>query len=166
MSHRHRLHAGERRLGRRVGRAEEPLEAHPARPLRHREDAADPPQAPVERELPDGRVLLERSARHLAGRRQDGEGDREVEAGSLLPQLGGSEIDGDPAPGELELGRRDPAAHAFARLLAGAVGEAHDRERRQAVLDVRLDLDPAGLEADERVRDRACEHVSTVRAQP
>ena len=28
-----------------------------------------------------------------------------------------------------------------------------------AALDVRLDLDPAGVEPDERVGDRACEHL-------
>jgi hypothetical protein len=30
---------------------------------------------------------------------------------------------------------------------------------------VRFDLDPAGLEADERKRDRAAEHPSTVRSR-
>jgi hypothetical protein len=47
-------------------------------------------------------------------------------------------------------------------LLAGSVGEADDREPRNAVLEVRLHLDAAWIEADERVRDGACEHVATV----
>jgi hypothetical protein len=31
---------------------------------------------------------------------------------------------------------------------------------------VRLDVDPTWLEADERMGDRACKHVSTLRAIP
>ena len=55
-----------------------------------------------------------------------------------------------------------PAADAFLRLLAGAVGQPDDRERRPRQLQVRLDLDPARLETDERMRDRASEHVATL----
>ena len=57
-----------------------------------------------------------------------------------------------------------PRADALLRLLAGAVGEADDRERRHAELEVRLDLDAAGVEADERVRDGAGEHTSKLGA--
>ena len=45
----------------------------------------------------------------------------------------------------------------------GAVGEADDRERGQAAVEVRLDLDAARLEADERVGDGAREHARRVR---
>ena len=75
---------------------------------------------------------------------------------------GRSEVDGDPPDRPLELGRRDADADALLRLLAGAVGEADDREAGDAELEVRLDLDAARLEADERVRDRPREHGSTV----
>ena len=34
-----------------------------------------------------------------------------------------------------------------------------------AVADVRLDVDPPRLETDERMRDRACKHTSTLRAE-
>jgi hypothetical protein len=47
-------------------------------------------------------------------------------------------------------------------LLARAVGEPDDRERRDAQLEMGLDLDPAWLESDECVGDRACEHHATV----
>ena len=61
----------------------------------------------------------------------------------------------------------DAAPHAMLRLLAGAVGEADDRERGLLTrAQVCLDLDPARLEADERERDRATEHASTVRPNP
>ena len=49
-------------------------------------------------------------------------------------------------------------------LLTRAVGEADDREGRLLTrAQVRLDLDAARLEADERERDRAAQHLSTVR---
>jgi hypothetical protein len=41
----------------------------------------------------------------------------------------------------------DPAANPFLGLLAGPVGEADDCERRRAVLQMRLDVDPARVEA-------------------
>ena len=62
----------------------------------------------------------------------------------------------------LELGRRDAAADPLLRLLAGAVGQPDDRERRRAALQVRLDLDAPRVEADERVGDGAGEHVATL----
>jgi hypothetical protein len=51
-------------------------------------------------------------------------------------------------------------------LLAGTVGEPDDRERGLLTrAQVRLDLDSARLEPDERERDRATEHPSTVRRE-
>ena len=98
----------------------------------------------------------------LTRRGEHGERDRQVEAGALLAQLGRREVDRQPAKGELELGGRDPAPDALLRLLARAVGETDDRERRDAVLDVRLHLDALWLEPDECMRDRACEHTATL----
>src|SRR5581483_11718191 len=69
---------------------------------------------------------------------------------------------GDPALRPLELRRGDSRSDTLLRLLAGAVGEADDRERRHAALQMRLDLDAARLEADESMRDGACEHVATL----
>ena len=128
-----------------------------------RERAADRAQPPVERELADRRVALELVARHLLRRREHRERDRQVEAGALLPQLRGGEADDDAPSRELELGRGDPAADALARLVQRLVGEPDDRERRHPVPDVRLHLDAPGLEADEGMGDRACEHASTLR---
>jgi hypothetical protein len=109
--------------------------------------------------------VLERAARHLSRSREERERDREVEPRALLAQLGGREIDRDAPVGEAQLGGRDAAAHAFARLLAGPVGEADDREAGNAVADVRLDVDAPRLETDERMGDRACKHTSRLRAK-
>jgi hypothetical protein len=46
--------------------------------------------------------------------------------------------------------------------LAGAVSEADDRKRRQAPLEVRLDLHPASIKADKSMRDCPCKHVVTI----
>ncbi len=104
--------------------------------------------------------------RNLARSRQDGERDRQVEPGALLPQLRRSEIDRDPPVRPDELGRGDPAPDALLRLLAGAVGQPDDRERRDAELQVSLDLDSARIEADESVRDRAREHEPDASRKP
>ena len=48
------------------------------------------------------------------------------------------------------------------RLRTGSIGEPDDREAGHAAVDVRLDLDAARLEADERVCDGAREHDPTV----
>ena len=51
-------------------------------------------------------------------------------------------------------------------IVSLAVGETDDGEHRlRARAQVRLHLDPAWLEADERERDRATEHSPTVRTK-
>ena len=166
MADRDRRHTGERRLASRVGGAQQTLGTEPPCALGDGEDAADPAQPAVERELADRSGALERAARKLLRRGEQRKRDREVEAGALLAQLGRREIDRDPSGREGQLGGRDAAPHALPRLLAGAVGEADDREARQAVADVRLHVDPARLEPDERMGDRACEHAPRLGAEP
>ena len=112
---------------------------------------------------PTAGVLGEPLGRQLPRRSENRERDRKIESRSLLPQRRGREIDGDaPVERPLERRRHDAAPHAVLRFLAGAIREADDREARDAGLQVRLDLDPARLEADECVGHRACEHGPTV----
>ena len=165
MPDRDRGNAGKRRLACGVGGAEETIRAEPPRALGNGENAADPPEPSVERELPDGGGALEGAAWELLRRREEREGDRQVEAGALLAQLRRGEIDRDAPRGEGQLGSRDPTAHSLPRLLAGAIREADDREARDAVANVRLYVDPTRLEADESVRDRACKHASRLGAE-
>ena len=159
MVERHRLDAGESRLGRGARRAQDPGQAGPARRLRKGDRATDRPQPPVEGKLADSGVLGQPVARDLPGGGEDRERDREIEARALLAQAGRREVDGDPALRPLELRRGDSAAHALLRLLAGAVGEPDDRERGHSALEVRLDLDPTCVEPDERMRDGPRQHV-------
>ena len=158
MAHRHRLDARERDLRRRLLRAEHASETRAPRAFRHGQCAADGPDAAVERELTQRCVQGEQVARHLPGCRENRERDREVEAGPLLAQARRREVDRDPAAGPVPLRRRDPAADALLRLLAGAVGQPDDREGGDAAADVGLHLDATGVEADDGVGDRAREH--------
>ena len=171
MPDRDRGDARQSRLAGGVGRAQETLGTEPPSTLCDGEDAADPAETAVERELAERGGALERAARELLRRceerernlprsRQHGQGDREVEARTLLAERRRREVDDDPAVGPVGLGRPDAAADALLRLLTGAIGEADDGEARDAVANVRLHVDPARLEADERMRDRACKHAS------
>jgi hypothetical protein len=49
------------------------------------------------------------------------------------------------------------------RLLAGAVRQADDGEARNAVLEMRLDLDPPGIEPHQGMGDGPREHRPTLR---
>ena len=79
MPHRDGLHAGECRLCRGVGRAQQPVDPRTRCSLRHREDSADAPQPPVEPKLTDCRMPVQALGRKLPGRREDRERDRQVE---------------------------------------------------------------------------------------
>src|SRR5207249_10463367 len=137
------------------------LETHPPGTLCDDEDSPDPAEAPVERKLAHRGVAVELVVRNLARRGEHREGDRQVVAGPLLAKAGRREVDRDAPARELELRRSYAAPDALPRLRAGAVGQADDHERRRPVPDVGLDFDASRLEADERMRDGACEHAST-----
>ena len=166
MPYRHGLDAGEGDLGRRLGGADDVRETRPAGAFGDRERPCDRPDAAVERELTDGCVVGEALRGQLPRRREYREGDGEVEPGALLAQGRGCKVHRDPAV-ERPLERRgdDPAPNPVLRLLAGPVGEPDDRESGNARLEMSLHLDLAWLEADQRMRDRACEHASKVGAK-
>ena len=156
------LDPGEGGLGRRLRRTQDPRQPRATGALGDGEDSADGTDAAVEGELADDRVRRERVEWELSGCRQDREGDREIEGGSLLPEARRRQVHDDPPAGPLEFSGRDPAADALLRLLAGAAGEPDDRERRHAALEVRFDLDAPRLEAHERMRHGAGKHPPTV----
>ena len=86
------LDARERRFGRGLGGADDALETGQASALRDRERARDRPDAPVEPELADGRVLREPLRRKLPRGGEHGERDREDRSPSppcaALPERG------------------------------------------------------------------------------
>ena len=84
----------------------------------------------------------------LAGGGEDAERDRQVEAARLLRQVGRREADRDAlVVRELEAARLQRRADALARLLDLGVGEADEREARQAVGEMHLDRHRGRFEA-------------------
>jgi hypothetical protein len=160
--HGHRFDPGERHFGARLGRADDPIDSGPACALGGDERPRNGTEPPIERQLSDRGMAGESSGGQLARRRQDGQSDRDVESGALLAQPGGSQVDGQSAARPLELGRGDAASNTMLRLLARAIGQPDDRERRSAALEVGFDLDAARIEANKGVSYRPGEHVVTI----
>ncbi len=79
---------------------------------------------------------------------------------AFLRQVGGREIDGDAARRQRQAGGDQRGAHALARLAHRLVGQADDVEGRQAGRDLHLHVDRAGLDALERNRGDALDHVA------
>jgi len=127
-----------------------------------RKHSADTTQTAVERKLAARRVLGKAGAWKLMRRREQRQGDRQIEPRALLLQLCGRKVDRDATPRKVQLRGKNSTAYALLRLLAGAVSEPDDGQRRCATLDVRLHLDVPRLEADEGKGDRAREHTSTL----
>ena len=93
---------GERRLARRVGRAQQPREPRARRTLRGGDRPADATYPPVEPELADARVLFEAGRWDQPGGCEHGERDRNVEARSLLAQCCRREVHRDHLVGPRE----------------------------------------------------------------
>ncbi len=113
----------------------------------------------VERELADRGVLGQPLGRELARRREHGERDRQVEPRALLAERAGARLtvirrlSGHSSDAETTPLRTRCFASWQARSASPTIAKPGT-----ARLDVRLDLDPARLEADERMGDRAREH--------
>jgi len=80
-------------------------------------------------------------------RREDAEGDREVEATSFLGQIGWCEVDGDALLRVLVARLQERGAHAILALAHGRLGQADDRRLRDAAAQVHFDLDRRRLDA-------------------
>ena len=68
----------------------------------------------------------------------EGDGEREIEGGALLGEVGRGEIDGDAPQRILVLGIEQRAAHAVLALPDRRLGQADDGEARQSVGEVHL----------------------------
>ena len=94
------------------------------------------------------------------GRREDAERDRQIERGAGLAHVGRRQVDGDPVRRKLEAGVANRDLHTLAALADARVRQADHRERRQAERDVDLDVNRAGLHAEDRGRPQAGQHGS------
>ena len=114
-----------------------------------RERPADTPDAPVERKLPEQAQLAQPLLRDATARGEHSKGDRKIEAGSRLPQVGRRKVDGDALQRPLLRARRDGRADALARFLDRRVRQPDDVERRQALRDRDFHLHRIAVQADD-----------------
>ena len=110
-------------------------------------------------------MLPQPVCRNLPRRGEHCQRDREVVAGALLPQRRRREVHGDALVRPLERRGRDAAPDAVLRLLARPICETDDREAGNPALEVRLYLDTARFEPDQRMREGASDHASTLRGE-
>ncbi len=105
------------------GRHEQPPAAPAGQLGRDRQDAADRLEFPAERKFPQEPVAGRRD-RDLLGRGQDPDRDRQVESGSLLAQVGGSQVDRDPLRRQGASGRADRRPDPLPALPDRLVGQS------------------------------------------
>ena len=129
------------------------------RVLGHGERARHRPQRPVEGKLPHRAHAREGRRRHLPGRGQGRERQRQVVLRAGLAEVGGRQVGHDPAGRHGEGLVGEPGADALSRLLHRGVGEPDDGERRKARPQVDLDLDGGGLESEDRRAEHMGDHT-------
>ena len=85
-----------------------------------------------------------------ANRRQQAESDGQIEVRAFLWKVGGRQIDRDPLRREREADRRQRGMYALSALGHGLVGQADDRESRQAGGKLHLNFNGTSFEPKER----------------
>ena len=96
--------------------------------------------------------------RHLPAGGEHAAGQREIEAGPDLAQMGRGQVGRDAPRRELEAGVEDRRVDALARLAHGRVAQPHDREGGQAGAHVDLHRDRTRVEPVQREGAHAREH--------
>jgi acetyltransferase-like isoleucine patch superfamily enzyme len=134
---------------RRVGRRDiEPPDAQPVEVRDDRQGAADRADGAVERQLAEpGGVRWQAAV--LRGV-DDSRRHRQVEATPLFGQLRWREVDGHLSTGKLESAVVDRDLDPLASFLQRSVAQSHDMKPGETVGNVRLDLDPDAVEAEDR----------------
>ena len=130
-------------------RQHERLESRGARGKRHRQRAAHRAHRPFEPQLPQHRDAAQPLRRHLVGRGEDAERDRQIESRPGLWNVGGCEVDGDALQGEVEAGIRERRGDAVASFFYRTLRQPHRDERRQAARDVGLDVDQIRVDSQD-----------------
>ena len=112
----------------------------------------------VEAELAEEPDTVDRAGPQLAGRHQQGDGDRQVETGAALADARRRQVDRHPLERPVEPARQDGGPDPVPGLPAGGIGQADDGEAGQPVGDVDLDGDRAALDAEQRGGPNGGEH--------
>ena len=96
------------------------------------QDACDPGDRAIQRELAQNGVGIERIVGQYIHRHQHGNRDRQIEMRALFQHIGGRKIDGDPPRRQSEPHRGQGRAHPFAGFGNRLVRQADDIERHHA----------------------------------
>ena len=123
-----------------VERSDDPRDPEVPREDRLGEGAADRTNGAVEREFPRDHPPGQRLSRQDAFGAQHRQGDRQVEKGAVLPQIGRREVDGDLPAGEGESGVAHGGTDPVVAFPDRASGEPDDGVGGQPVGDVGLDF--------------------------
>ena len=117
------------------------------RPERQRQDAPHRHHRTVERQLAREHRPLQPLGRDALHGRKNSHGDGQVEAGTLLAQVGRSEVDHHLAAREALARVLEGGADALLALLDGVVGQPHQVEAQPAPGDVDLDGHRHGVDS-------------------
>ena len=102
----------------------------------------------VQRQLADAFGVLQTSGRQLSRGEQQPQGDGQIEATTLLGQVGGSQVEGDTPQRVFEAGIDQGAAHPLPTLLHRRLRQADQRHAGQAVGEVHFHLHLGCLQAE------------------
>ena len=117
----------------------------------------------VQRQLTQEEAALQ-VGRHLLGQDQQRDGDGQIVGGAFLAQVGGGQVDGEPAAGIGQTGVVDRRAHALGGFLHRGVGQADQGHGGQgAGVEIGLNLDHGAFQADQRATVDFGEHHDTSR---
>ena len=102
---------------------------HPAaRAASHGKGTPDGAEVTLQTHLTQDHGMLKVSIGNLAAGQQEPEGDREIQRGTILAYVRGSQVHGDPPQRKLKAGVRESSGDSLPALLDGPVWQADGRE--------------------------------------
>ena len=104
-------------------------------------------QAPIQPQLAQRQIAIERILGNGADRRHDAQRNGQVVMAALLGQVGRRQIDGNALGRQADAGGKERGAYPLARFLDRFVGQPDQDEIGIARRDLHLDVDRNGLDA-------------------
>jgi len=126
---------------------------------RRRQRARDRREPPVEAELAERQVAGEGIGRYCADGTHQAQRDGQIVVAALLGQVGGGEVDGDALGRQAQARGDQRRAHPLARFLHRLVGQADDKESRQAGRNLHLHVDEHRIDALKRYGLNSGDHA-------
>ena len=107
----------------------------------HGKGTPDGAEVTLQAHLTQDHGMLKVSIGNLAAGQQKPEGDRQIQRGTILAYVRGSQVYGDPPQRKLKAGVRESSGDPLPALLDGPVRQADGREGRHTIADVHFDFD-------------------------